>query len=85
MTMVTNDAGTSIPAGRFKAQCLALMDEVNRTRRPITITKRGKPVARLVPLTDEKPRALFGWLAGHVVEEGDIVSPVDEPWESERG
>ena len=41
----------------------------------ITITKRGKPVARLVPLAVENPRKLFGCFAGHVAEEGDIVSP----------
>jgi len=75
----------TVPAGRFKAQCLSLIDQVNRTHQVITITKRGKPVARLVPLEAEKPRKLFGYLKGHVVEEGDIVSPTGEAWEAERG
>ena len=53
MSMVMK--GRAIPAGQFKARCLSLLDEVSRTRQVITITKRGKPVARLVPLEEEKP------------------------------
>ena len=85
MSMVINSKGASIPAGKFKAHCLSLIDQVNRNRQAITITKRGKPMARLVPLDDAKPRKLFGFFAGHVVEEGDIVSPTGEAWEAERG
>jgi len=43
---------TEIPAGEFKAKCLKLLDEVQKQRRQIVITKRGKPVARLVPLAE---------------------------------
>jgi prevent-host-death family protein len=85
MSMVTNKNGITVPAGKFKAQCLSLIDQVSQTHQVITITKRGKPVARLVPLDVEKPRKLFGIFAGHVVEEGDIVSPTGEAWEAERG
>jgi prevent-host-death family protein len=85
MSMVTKGEGKVIAAGQFKARCLALIDQVSQTHQVITITKRGKPVARLVPLEDEKPRNLFGYLAGHVVEEGDILSPTGEAWEAERG
>ena len=85
MSMVIKYEGTTVPAGKFKAQCLSLIDQVGRNRQAITITKRGKPVARLVPLEDKKPRKLFGFFAGHVVEEGDIVSPTGEAWEAERG
>jgi prevent-host-death family protein len=85
MSIVTNEGETTVPAGKFKAQCLSLIDQVNRTHQVITITKRGKPVARLVPLAVEKPRSLFGFFAGHVVEEGDIVSPTGESWDAERG
>jgi prevent-host-death family protein len=85
MSMVIKNKGKAIPAGQFKARCLSLIDEVNRTHQVIIITKRGKPVARLVPLEEEKPRSLFGSFSGHVVEEGDIVSPTGEAWEAERG
>ena len=85
MSMVTKENEITVPAGQFKARCLSLIDQVNQTHQVITITKRGKPVARLVPLEVEKPRRLFGSFAGHVVEEGDIVSPTGEAWEAERG
>ena len=75
----------TVPAGKFKAECLSLIDQVSRTHQEVTITKRGKPVARLVPLAVEKPRRLFGCFSGHVVEEGDIVSPTGEGWEAESG
>lgn len=85
MTMVTNNKDMIIAAGQFKARCLSLLDLVSRSQQVVTITKRGKPVARLVPLEVEKPRKLFGWLAGHVVAEDDIMSPTGERWEAERG
>ena len=44
-----------IPAGEFKAHCLKLMDEVQAQRKSIIITKRGKPIAKLVPYDDEAP------------------------------
>ena len=47
MTIVMNE---SIGAGEFKAKCLKLLDEVERQRKQIVITKRGKPVAKLVPI-----------------------------------
>jgi prevent-host-death family protein len=54
-----------IPAGKFKATCLALLDEVQQNRQEILITKRGKPVARLVPV-DSAPREIFGRMKGTI-------------------
>ena len=73
-----------IAAGEFKAKCLALMEEVQSTRRPIVITKRGKPVAKLVPVEDGKEDDWIGRLNGKMRIVGDIVSPVVplEDWES---
>ncbi len=71
-----------IPAGEFKARCLKLMDEVRSRRTSVTITKRGKPVARLVP-ADDAPPALFGFLKGSVTVKGDIIEPVDVTWEAD--
>lgn len=68
-----------IPAGEFKARCLALMDEVQRSGGELVITKRGVPVARLLPAISER-RPLFGSLKGTAVARGDIVAPLDEPW-----
>jgi prevent-host-death family protein len=73
-----------VPAAEFKARCLKLMDEVQTTRRPVVITKRGKPVAKLVPLEEDVP-TLFGRLKGTVTIRGDIISPVEQDWHAERG
>jgi prevent-host-death family protein len=79
-TMVMEGAVRSIPAGEFKAKCLALMDEVERTGEPLVITKRGKPVARLVA-ERPRPESVFGLMKDSVVIKGDIISPLAEPWE----
>src|SRR5688572_8497158 len=73
----------TIPAARFKAHCLALLNEVRERRTEYVITKHGKPVAKLVPC-DEAPAAAFGVLAGTVIVEGDIVSPDPGAWEEKR-
>jgi prevent-host-death family protein len=74
----------TIAAGTFKARCLAIMDEVQAKREPVVITKKGKPVAKLVPIEfeDEKD-PIFGFFKGKLEILGDIVSPaVDEAdWE----
>jgi prevent-host-death family protein len=71
-----------MPAGEFKARCLALMDAVNKTREPILITKRGRPVAKLVP-ADKAEQDFIGRLEGQVRVAGDIESPIEpaEAWE----
>ena len=68
-----------VPAAQFKANCLQLMDKVAERRIPIVITKRGKPIAKLVPL-DDQPIDLFGYMAGSIKIIGDIVSPIEEEW-----
>ena len=73
-----------MPAGEFKARCLQLMDEVAETGREVVITKRGRPVARLVPIADAPVRDVFGCMRGTVKVVGDIVAPLEEPWEADR-
>jgi prevent-host-death family protein len=72
----------TIPAGTFKARCLAIMDEVASKRESVIITKRGKPVAKLVPVEKEKDD-IFGFFNGKGTIEikGDIVSPILSPEE----
>ena len=72
-----------ISAGEFKAKCLKLMDEVASTREPVVITKRGRPVAMMVPVVSKKASPLFGYMAGTVSMRGDIVAPIDVEWETE--
>ena len=68
----------TIAAGAFKARCLRVMDEVQRRRQPVVITKRGKPVAKLVPVDGPGDR-VFGALRGKIEIRGDIVAPVLSP------
>jgi prevent-host-death family protein len=69
-----------IGAAAFKARCLTLLEDVRSTRQPLTITKRGKPMARLVPVDDGKDD-FIGHLAGVFKIVGDIESPTED-WES---
>lgn len=69
---------TAIGAGEFKAKCLQLLDDVAEQRETLIITKRGKPIAKLVPV--EPDHKLFGALQDSVVGETDIISPVAVEW-----
>jgi prevent-host-death family protein len=75
----------TMAAGKFKAQCLKVMDRVNATREPVIITKKGRPVAKLVPV-DPIAKDSLGSLVGIIEIVGDIESPVEPPevWEALR-
>ena len=73
-----------IAATLFKAQSLSLIDRVAQTREEVVITKHGKPMARLVPMASEPAASLFGYMAGTVLQETDIVAPTGEAWNAER-
>ena len=72
-----------ISAAAFKATCLKLMDAVEMDRTEIIITKRGKPVAKLVPIEDG-PAPVFGFMAGTIKVTGDIISPIETVWDAEQ-
>lgn len=74
--------GTRIAASEFKARCLELMDRVRQTRQEITVTKYGRPVAKLVPLSKREGR-LFGHLRGTLTRYGDLIRPIEERWEAD--
>ena len=71
-----------IPAGKFKAQCLAIMDKVLQSGEPVVITKHGKPVVKLVP-AERSADDIFDYMAGKAKVVGDIVGPITPPedWE----
>jgi prevent-host-death family protein len=73
----------TIKASEFKAKCLHLMDQVERTGEPIVITKNGRPIAQLGPL-ERRPDSLFGAHRGLIEIKGDIISPIDDAWEADR-
>ncbi len=68
-----------MPAGIFKAQCLQLMDDVQKYHKEITITKFGKPVAKLVPVDEPKKKPIFGSMKGTLKIHGNIFS-TGEKW-----
>jgi prevent-host-death family protein len=71
-------------AGEFKTHCLRVMDRVCSHREEVVITKRGRPIARLVPVEEARPGNAFGCLAGEMEIMGDLLLPVDraEDWDS---
>jgi prevent-host-death family protein len=62
-------------ASVFKARCLSVIREIQATGEPVLVTKRGKPVVKVVPVESEKDN-LFGFMAGEFKISGDIESPV---------
>jgi prevent-host-death family protein len=75
----------TIPAGQFKARCLKIMDEVQSTREPVVITKKGRPVAKLSPAT-AAPDDFLGKLSGVMKIVGDITQPTEDAdvWDALR-
>lgn len=73
-----------ISAAQFKAECLKLMDQVEKTRQPITITKHGRPVAQLGPVPADT-ESLFGYMKGSMTINGDVMAPVDVEWSALSG
>ena len=70
----------TIRADEFKTHCLALLDKVARTRQPLIVTKRGKPVAKIVPTeTPTSPK-----LSGSVKFHGNIVDSILDKWDIEQ-
>lgn len=70
----------TIPAGRFKAECLALLDRVAETGEPYVVTKRGRPVAEVVPIRGRRRRPM----RRSVIVDGDIVGPILGVWDADR-
>ena len=76
--------GASVPAAVFKATCLDLLDQVHDRRARFVITKRGKPVAKLVPVDPPGRTALYGYMKGALTIHGDIVGPTGEVWSADQ-
>ena len=71
----------SIMASRFKAECLAILDQVERMRISVTITKHGRPIARLVPLEPERSGGPMVGSVKLVAEEDEAYYSTGEAWE----
>jgi len=76
----------AINISEFKTRCLAILDSISRTGERVTILKRGKPVAQVVPYTGSSDQHPQETLIGTVEVLGDLVSPVvvSSDWEAEK-
>jgi prevent-host-death family protein len=73
-----------VAISEFKAKCLGLLDEVQKTKRPIRVTRFGKPVAEVVPPSPEaRPNDWIDSMRDEIKILGDIVSPASDEneWE----
>ena len=74
----------TIAAGELKARCLAILDEVGERDEDVIVTKRGKPVAKLVPLSRKRkandwPFPDLAYMFDYI---GDVITPIDVEWEA---
>lgn len=67
-----------VAISEFKAKCLSLLDEVAKTKIPLRVTRRGKPIADVIPVEDASSSECdwLGSMAGSLEITGDIISPV---------
>ncbi len=72
-----------VAISEFKAKCLALIADVQKTRQPLRITRRGEPLAELIPPTPKNDSDWLGSMKGRMEILGDIISPAADPdeWE----
>jgi prevent-host-death family protein len=72
-----------VAISEFKAKCLALIDQVQKTKKPIRVTRRGKPVADVIPPSAARSNDWIGSMKNEIEIVGDIVSPATDPedWE----
>ena len=78
-----NSAMKTMVISQFKAQCIAVLKEAQRTREPVLVTRRGHPLARIEPVQDDPPPRRFGALKGKMRIKGDIVqADFDSEWET---
>jgi prevent-host-death family protein len=75
----------TMAAGKFKAQCLGVIDDVQARREPVVVTKHGKAVAMMVPMADEaEDDPIFGFYKGKIEILKDIVAPIYTDQEYEQ-
>lgn len=76
------DERDTLSISKFKATCLAALERVRATGRPLLVTRRGVPIAEVVPPTPPKPKKSgYGSMRGKGEILGDIVGPFPEWWD----
>ena len=78
--------GKTIGAAEFKTHCLRILDEVERTGEPVTVTKRGRPFAEVKPIAKKERRSIIGALKGTVLKYERPFDPATDPgeWDANR-
>ncbi len=71
----------TVAISEFKAKCLNLITKLDKTKKPMVITKNGKPVAKIIPFKSDNN---LETLRGKVKYYGDIISPIEEDWNAEK-
>jgi prevent-host-death family protein len=71
-----------VAISQFKARCLEMIEKLQADQQPIIITKRDKPIAKVVPF-DSKKTSLFGMLKNKAEIKGDIIAMIDEKWDAQ--
>jgi antitoxin (DNA-binding transcriptional repressor) of toxin-antitoxin stability system len=74
---------TKIAISQFKSHCLEIIEKLQINQQSVIITKRDKPIAKVVPL-DTKKVSLFGMLKNKAEIKADILEPIDEKWDAEH-
>ena len=85
--VVVTQKPETMAISKFKATCLAALERVRRTKEPLVVTKRGVPIAKVVPIEPPPPKKSgYGAMAGTIEFLGDIVGPVVAPeeWDALR-
>ena len=73
----------AVGISQFRAHTVEILEKVSLAQENIIITKRGKPLARIIPYHDIETAPRPGMLAGTLVFENDIVSPLgEEMWDA---
>lgn len=80
---MSTNKNLTITAGKFKAQCLQIVNEVNEKHIGYVITKHGKPIARIVPI-DETPADYFGCLQNAISIKDNLLAPINDEWDAEK-
>lgn len=70
-----------IAVAQFKAQCLKFFEDIKTNRQSVVVTKRGEPIAEIIPLRSTNGKSAREELLGSVLFEHDIISPLDKEWD----
>jgi len=75
-----NPIANSISVADAKAHFSAVLLGVEEKKRPVTILRRGVPIAQIIPISTPQPVSGYGWMRGTAKELGDIVGPTGVEW-----